>query len=236
MGTRIGGALLAGALWLAPLASRAQELDTGRVVPAQDGGAAFLLSARLLAPWLLSGGDVEDLILGSLLPASIPRFVLGAQIGSLGIGLGINYVSTTSEREESDYYYYGGGGGGGGTTTKITSTRTTFLVGPTLSYRVLTSPTGSAQLHLVAAFVYGSGGSEETVEGDTQKGPDNSALGVNGGVMGRAILVDGFGLDAGVGLDYMQLSTDDRDTDTKTSTGVIQLIGFIGATFMIAGA
>jgi hypothetical protein len=209
--------VLALAVVSVPLASHAQE-----AAPPPGGGTSFLLSARLLAPWLLVGGSIFD----AIVPAALPRFVAGAQIGPLGLGLGLNYLATSSKTEEPDLY------GGGGTTT-TTDTSTLFLIGPTVSYRFLQSPGGRVELHGIASVVYGTGGSETKTAGDTQNGPDTSALGVNAGVLGRALVVDGFGLDGGIGLDYVRQTSDDSESNRKDTSGVFEIIGFLGVTFLI---
>ena len=236
MSPRIRTIVLVASILLGPVGVTAQEHagweagGSAAAAPA-GGGTAFLLSARLLAPWLLlNRDDIADLFV----PTAIPRFVLGAQIGSLGIGLGLNYFSVKLESESPDYYYYGGGGGGGGGgSTTFTTTTTLFLIGPSVTYKVMETPTGQAQLHLMGALVYGTGGSKQSGGGDSTNGPDETALGFDGGVMGRAVLVEGFGLDGGVALDYIQQKSHDSDADTTDTNGFLQFIGFLGLSFMI---
>ncbi len=214
----------------APAAASAQDFSATGAAPAPDSGARFLLSARLLAPWLPIGGTSSDDLLLALMPVALPRFLLGAQVGPFGLGLGLNYFKAKSTTELD-------GDSQDGPETSM------FLVGPTLSYRVARTTGGRAELHVFGGASIGTGSTEETTDGYYYGGgggsetttTDRSGLGFDVGVMGRAIVVDGFGLDAGVAIDWFEQSTteDQGDSELTREATFLQMVGFLGATFLI---
>jgi hypothetical protein len=182
-------------------------------------GADFLISARIRLPWVVvAGGD-------SIVPAALPPFAIGAQVDRFGVGIGFNYLSVKEESEETDYLGYG--------TTTTTDWLTLFLIGPMFTVRLLETPTGTGQLHLLACLVYGTGGSEREADGDTESGPDIDAIGLHGGILGRAVVIEGFGLEAGVGIDYMSLGVHDKDPEIDLQSSIVQFLGFLGVSFML---
>jgi hypothetical protein len=216
------------AVTIRPATGLAQDFSgTAPPLAAPDTGTRFLLSARLLAPWMPVGGTSGDDFLLALSPVALPRFLVGAQIGAIGLGLGINYVQFKSSTELD-------GDSQDGPQTSM------FLVGPTLSYRVAQSAGGRAELHVFGSVSIATGSTEEETDpyyggGGETITTDRGGLGLDLGVSGRALVVDGFGIDAGVGIDWFRQSTtqDAGDAELTRENSSLQLLGFLGATFLI---
>jgi hypothetical protein len=155
-----------------------------------------------MTSWMPVPAETLDGLLGTIV--ALPQFVIGAQIKDLGIGAGINFYSW-----------------------RHTSL---FLFGPTVTYAILKSAGGRAQLHLVGSFSLATGNQDD----GSPDGTDISALGFDFGVIGRAMILDNFGLDVGITGDYLQLTLapTERGRDDLTDKG-FQLVGFLGATFLL---
>lgn len=186
------------ALLSAPLAANAQ--DQGGPPPAR-GHSGFMMSGRLRVPWSPVGATFETLFGGVV---ALPPFIIGAQLGNLGVGAGLNMYSWDSGVLSDEG-------------------ATIFLFGPTITYAVAKAAGGRAQLHLLGSFSFGMGSS-----GDA----DITAIGFDFGVLGRALLVDAFGLDVGVVVDFLSLNRDYPRIDDETDRGV-QIVGFLGGTFVL---
>lgn len=136
---------------------------------------------------------------------ALPRFVVGAQIKDLGIGAGLNIFSWDS--------VFGAGDA------------TMFIFGPTVTYAVAKGAGGRTQLHILGSFSFGMGSSNDN---------DITALGFDFGVLGRALLLDAFGIDVGIVFDFLSINIDPDEprADDETDRG-IQLVGFLGGTFIL---
>jgi hypothetical protein len=176
-----------------PLAAAAQDQPP----PAARGRSGFMMSARLMTPWTS---------IGTSAPIALPDFVIGAQLGNLGIGAGINIFSWDN-------------------TFLLGGDATLFLLGPTFTYAIAKGAGGRTQLHLLGSLSFGMGSA-----GDV----DVTALGFDFGVLGRGMILDAFGIDVGVVFDFLSinLDPDDPDDDDETNRGV-QIVGFLGGTFIL---
>jgi hypothetical protein len=138
---------------------------------------------------------------------ALPRFVVGAQLKDLGVGAGLNIFSW------DNIGILGG------------SDATIFLFGPTITYAVAKGPGGRTQLHLLGSLSFGMGSASDV---------DITAIGFDFGVIGRALLIENFGMDVGVVFDFLSVNFDPPDPrdDDETDRGV-QIVGFLGGTFIL---
>lgn len=138
---------------------------------------------------------------------ALPRFVVGAQLKDLGVGAGINIFSW------DNVFFIDG------------TDATIFLLGPTITYAVAKGPGGRTQLHLLGSLSFGMGSA-----GDA----DITAIGFDFGVVGRALLIEHFGMDVGVVFDFLSINIDPDEprVEDETDRGV-QIVGFLGGTFIL---
>jgi len=185
-----------------------------------SGGVDFLLSARLVAPWILFGGDEDFLAMALITPTALPRFVAGAQIGKLGVGAGFNYghVGMSSETEGDE-----------GPSTSMGM----FLFGPTVSYQLLESASKRVQLHVQAAFMIGTGGATVEEEGEDDVETGLFTFGFDAGLLGRAMIIDGFALDGGISFDLISVETSMDAVDASQTSTLLEFLGYLGVTFLI---
>lgn len=102
---------------------------------------------------------------------------------------------------------------------------TLFLLGPTVTYAVAKGPGGRTSLHLLGSFSFATGSSNDP-------SVDITAIGFDFGVLGRALLIDNFGIDVGITFDFLSITREDDGGDDQTDKGV-QLVGFLGGTFIL---
>lgn len=194
---RIVPVLTLAAVLSAPLAVNAQD----QPAPARRH-TGFMMSGRLMTPWSPFGFYGE--FLGAGLTA-LPRFVIGAQLGDLGVGAGVNLFSW----DNSDVLG--------------SNDATVFMLGPTITYAVAKAAGGRAQLHLLGSFTFAMGSANDI---------DITGIGFDFGVIGRAMLIDNFGLDVGMTFDFLSVSWEPDRGDGDSDRGV-QLVGFLGGTFIL---
>jgi hypothetical protein len=203
--------------------------QTTTVAVAESGTRrGFLLSARLVGSGSAFYGEGGAF---SLAKAMTP-FVVGFQFGRLGLGAGLGYQKYSSSATETETYYDG--------YADVTETatyerdRSLLTIGPTVSYQILESGGGAAQLHLFGTAVLGtgSGTDSESAGGDSQsQRVDLSSFGFDAGLFGRGFVTDAVALEAGLAIDYLGVTEDGQDRkDEDAST---QIVGFLGATFVI---
>lgn len=194
---------------LVPVLTTALLLSVPLAASAQDqgppparGGHSGFMMSGRLLTPWAPIGAGGDLLVSGL--TALPRFVIGAQLKDLGVGAGVNIFSWDN-------------------TILGTNDATLFLLGPTVTYAVAKSSGGRAQLHLLGSFSFAMGSA-----GDL----DITGIGFDFGVLGRAMLLDNFGIDVGLTFDFLSVMWEDNRGNDETDRGV-QLVGFLGGTFIL---